>query len=320
MRLSKALLLAPLALCLANDARGRDVLDRIAAVVNDEVILLSDVKREAKRAPEMHEAMSALPANATSEQRQRARAQGYAKVLDQLIDNTLLRTEAERFQITATDEDVDRALVNVAQGYGMKVEELKAEVEAGDEWESWDEYREELRREIVVYRATHILSTWSVSEAQVREHYRKKTRDETARVDVERFVFTPKSQESKARDQAFVQAQKVARRLRAGEASDKIAAELQYDVELRKTIGRGQIAPALEDALFAAKKNQVVGPLASGQGYVVFKVVEHHASSALSYEEAKERIRAQLEQEAFAQAKQQFRAQLRARAHIDIRL
>jgi parvulin-like peptidyl-prolyl isomerase len=320
MRPLKAVLLAPLALCLVTDARAREVLDRIAAVVNDEVILVSDVKREAKRGPEMQEAMSALPANATADQRERARAQAHVKVLDGLIDDLLLRAEAERFQVTATDDDVDRALVGVAQGYGMKVEELKAEVEAGDEWESWDEYREELRRQILAYRATHILSTWSVSDAQVREHYRKKTRDETARVDVERFVFTPRSQDSKARDQAFVRAQKVARRLRAGEASEKIAAELKYDLDLEHSIGRGQIAPALEDALFAAKKNQIVGPLASGQGYVVFKVTEHHASSALSYEEAKERIRAQLEQEAFVQASQQFKGQLRARAHIDIRL
>ena len=80
------------------------------------------------------------------------------------------------------------------------------------------------------------------------------------------------------------------------------------------------MAPKLEDAAFAAKAGSVVGPLASGPGYVVFKVVEHVASAALSFEEAKDRIRAQLEQEAFIKAEQELKRQLRAKAHIDIRL
>jgi foldase protein PrsA len=84
-------------------------------------------------------------------------------------------------------------------------------------------------------------------------------------------------------------------------------------VASERTIGRGDVAPALEDALFAAKQKQVVGPLASGQGYVVYTVDEHLESGALSYEEAKDRIREQLEQEAF------FKAQAEMRQH-DIRL
>ena len=87
-----------------------------------------------------------------------------------------------------------------------------------------------------------------------------------------------------------------------------------------RTISRGDVAPALEDALFAAKAKQVVGPIASGQGYVVFTVDEHLESAALSYEEAKDRIREQLEQEGFFKAQAEMRQQLRAKAHIDIRL
>jgi parvulin-like peptidyl-prolyl isomerase len=87
-----------------------------------------------------------------------------------------------------------------------------------------------------------------------------------------------------------------------------------------RAVARGDIAPALEDAIFSAKAGQVVGPLASGAGYAVFKVLEHQASAALSYEEAKDRIRDQLENEAFIKAQSDLRQQLRAKAHIDIRL
>ena len=87
-----------------------------------------------------------------------------------------------------------------------------------------------------------------------------------------------------------------------------------------RAIGRGDVAPAIEDALFEAKDKQIVGPLASGQGYVVFVVLKHIDSAALDYEKAKDRIRQQLEAEAFIKAQNELRAQLRAKAHIDIRI
>ena len=99
-----------------------------------------------------------------------------------------------------------------------------------------------------------------------------------------------------------------------------IAEQIGQAGDVERTIGRGDVAPALEDAVFGAQKGAVVGPIASGQGYVVFKVIDHVASAALSYEEAKDRIRDQLENEAFFKAEQELRSQLRAKAHVDVRL
>ena len=90
--------------------------------------------------------------------------------------------------------------------------------------------------------------------------------------------------------------------------------------EWKRTVGRGDIAPALEDAVFAAQKGAVVGPLGSGQGYVVYRIVEQLESAALGYEEAKDRIREQLENEAYLKAEADLREQLRAKAHVDVRL
>ncbi len=103
-------------------------------------------------------------------------------------------------------------------------------------------------------------------------------------------------------------------------APEAVASELGIDDDLAKTIARGDVAPTLEDAVFAAKRGAVVGPLASGQGYVVYLVVEHVAGAALSFDQAKDRIRQQLEGEAFLKAEKELRAQLRAKAHVEVRL
>lgn len=301
-------------------APARAPLDKIVAVVDSEVVLMSELRRAADRHPLLLEALAQLPENATEDQKEQKRKDVEGRVLDELIDLALIRAEAERFEIGVTEDDVDRALPNFAAQYGLTVQELRKQVEASGEYESWAEYRADVKDQILQYKVPQYLATWSVSEAQVREHYRKMTRDERAKVEVEQFTFTASSQESEARDKAFARAQIVARRLRAGEEPTAVAESVGYGRDLERTIGRGDIAPSLEDAVFAAKEGGVVGPMGSGQGYVVFKIVRHQASAALGYDQAKDRIREQLEQEAFFKAEQEMRRRLRAKAHIDIRL
>jgi peptidyl-prolyl cis-trans isomerase SurA len=301
-------------------AKNRAALDKIVAVVDSEVILMSELRRATDRHPLLLEAIAQLPANATEGQREEKRQQVEGRVLDELIDLALIRAEAERFEIGVTEDDVDRALPNFAAQYGLTVQELRKQVEASGEYESWAEYRADVKDQILQYKVPQYLATWSVSDAQVREHYRKLTRDELAKVEVLQFTFTASSQESEDRDRAFARAQIVARRLRAGEEPTAVAESVGYGRDLDRTIGRGDIAPSLEDAVFAAKEGGVVGPIGSGQGYVVFKIVRHQASAALGFDQAKDRIREQLEQEAFFKAEQEMRRKLRAKAHIDIRL
>lgn len=299
---------------------GRLVLDRVVAVVGDQIILQSELDRQTLRHPAYQEAMSELPQDASAELVAQKRTEVEALVLDDLIDLELLRAEGRRFDMRVTEQDIDQALPNVAAQYGLTVAELKQQVEASEEYASWNEYREDMRDQILQYRVTQTLATWSVSEAQVREHYRKMTRDESAKVKVHQFTFNAASAEAEDRDRAFGNAQAVARRLRDGEAPDAVATSITYGRETERTIGRGDIAPSLETSIFAAKPGEVVGPTASGQGYVVFVVIEQVESAALDYEKAKERIREQLEAQAFYKAEQDLRRQLRAKAHIDIRL
>lgn len=299
---------------------ARIALDRVVAVVGDQIILHSELRRQTARHPLLQEALSQLPQNASAELVEQKRRDVEAKVLDELIDLELLRAEGRRFEIQVTEQDIDQALPNVAAQYGLTVAELKEQVEASEEYASWAEYRADLRDQILQYRVAQLLATWSVSEAQVREHYRKMTRDESAKVRVEQFTFAAASQQREDRDRAFARAQAVSRRLRDGDEPAAVAESIGYDRETERTIGRGDIVPSLEDSIFAATPGEVVGPTASGQGYVVFKVIEQVESAALSYEEAKDRIRDQLEAQAFYKAEMELRRQLRAKAHIDIRL
>lgn len=303
----------------ARRATARIALDRVVAVVNDEVVLLSELSRATDRHPMLREAMSQLPAGAPEATVLARRREVEVLVLDELIHLVLVRAEAVRFDIKVTDPDAQSALANIAASNNLSVEDLRKQVESSDEFESWAEYTGELKDQILALRVSQTLATWSVSEAQIREYYRKMTKDESAKVEVEQFTFAAKSTQSADRDRAFAAAQAAARRLREGEKAETLATELGRLDDYQRTVGRGDIAPTLEEAVFAAKVGAVVGPIASGQGYVVYRIVNQVASAALGYEQAKDRIREQLENEAYFKAEQELRAQLRAKSHVDVR-
>lgn len=305
----------------AAKAKDSVTLDRVVAVVGDEIILESELERTTERHPALQQALQKLPASANATQVAAARQEVQGEVLDELIDIALMKAEAEKFDIRVTPEEVEQYLLDIARQNGLTVEELKVQVERAPEYGSWDEYQGELKEQILMFKVPRYLTQWSVSDAQIREHYRKMTRDESAKVEVEQFTVVPGTRDRADRDQAFARAQEIGRRLRAGEEAQAIEEALPAGAtRSTPTVARGDIAPALEDAIFAAQEKQVVGPLASGQGYVVFKVIDHLESAALSFEEAKDKIRQQLEAEAFMKAEQDLRRQLRAKAHIDIRL
>src|SRR5690606_3480288 len=269
----------------------------------------SELERTTNGHPLLHEALSQLPSNASPQMREQKRRDVEARVLDELIDFTLMKAEAAKFSITVDEEDLRRGLENVARSNGLTVAELRTQVEASDEYGSWEEYRDELRDQILLYKVPHYLATWSVSEAQVREHYRKLTKDESEKVLVAQFVFRPSAETPEARDQALAAAQALGQKLRAGEAVDALLEDETLEGSER-AMTRADLAPKLADALFDAEDGDIVGPQAVGPDYVVYAIQDHQASAARSYEEAKEQIRAQLENEAFMKANVEMRQQL----------
>lgn len=296
------------------------VLDRIVAVVGDEIVLLSQLDTLVASSPLLQEALGKYGRNPTPQQVELATREAREQALDELIDQVLIKREAARFQITISDAEVDRYLQQIAQENGFKaIKQLRDAVEQSGQYGAWGDYVQDTRDQLLVFQTTQALANVSVTDAQIREQYRKMVRGEDIRVEILRFVFAPEETSAKARDVAYVKAQGLARRMRSGEDPQALAKEFLV-TQPEATLRRGEVAPTLEDAIFAARPNEVVGPLETAQGYLVVKVLRHHTGSVLPFDQAKDRIRSQLEQEAFGRAVKDLRTSLRAKTHIDPRL
>lgn len=294
------------------------VLDRIVAVVNDEIILESDLDLWMVYDEDIMGEMAKLQ-NPTEDQIIRKFEELRPKALDQLIGRKLMLAQAAQFQLGATEAEVESYLQNLARNAGMPgVAELKRAVEDSLRFGTWEQYRNKLREDVIIYKLEHALLNVVVSDQQVLDRYRELSKSEEARLEVRRLVFRA-GEDPAGRDALLKQAKAIVRRLSEGEDVDDIAEELGQEAESEE-VTRSSVSRAIGERLFAAEEGDVIGPLESGQGYEVFVVEDVITSDLLGFEEAKEQLRRQIEDEVKRKAQDDLKEQLRGRAHVDIRL
>ncbi len=147
-----------LALLPAPPAGAGQLLERIVAVVNDDVITLTELEEELERI------------------KRRLRAQGAAlppdtvlrpQLLERMILTRLQLQRAEALGLRVDDEDLDRALRDIAQRNGLSLEAFRRTLE--DEGFDFATFREEIRREILLARLhrREVGSRVQVSRAEV---------------------------------------------------------------------------------------------------------------------------------------------------------
>ena len=294
------------------------VLDRIVAVVNDDIILDSDLDLWMVYDDHVGAELQRLQ-NPTEDQLMRKFEELRPQALDSLIGRILMMNQAATFGLTASEAEVDSYLQNLARNSGLGgVPELKRAVEDSLRYGTWEQYRNKLREDIILYKLEASVLNVAVSDQQVLDRYRELSKSEEAKMEVRRLVFRA-GEDAAGRDVLLKQAKSVVRRLSAGEDPDEVAAELSQEADFEQ-VSRSSVSRPIGERLFAAKAGDVVGPLESGQGYVVFIVDKVITSDLLGFAEAKEQLRKQIEEEVRSKAEADLKEQLRGRAHVDIRL
>ena len=294
------------------------VLDRIVAVVNDDIILESDLALWMMYDERIALELSQMK-NPSEEQLLRKLEELEPAALDELIARKLMLAQAPNFQVTATSEEVDAYLQNLARNAGLGgVPDLKRAVEDSMRYGTWAQYKHKLYEDVILFKLEAMLVNVAVSDQQVLDRYRELSKSEEAKMEVIRLVFRG-SEDAAEQDQVFKRAKAVVRRLHGGEEPEALAAELGQEAQ-SEIVTRRSVSRPIGKRLFAADAGDVVGPLQSGQGFVVFVVEEVITSDILGFEEAKEDLRAKLLDEAREKALGELREQLRGRAHVDIRL
>lgn len=275
-----ALALLLLVLAPAPARSQESLVDRVAAVVGDTVLLVSEIQAEVTR---MEEAGQELPSDPA------ARDALFRKLVETRV-NDLVLIAAARQQGVEPDEQEVQALVEqdmaeVRSRFGSETEFRDALLASGltpgeYERELAGRYRNQMLARAVIQERAGSVATPTVSDAEVREFFelRRGSLDpRPATFSLEQVIVAPEPSAG-ARQEALAEAEGIVEQLGDGADFEVLARRFSDDpgsAEQGGDLGwfrRGQMVPEFERMAFALPRGQVSPVVESDFGFHVIRV------------------------------------------------
>jgi peptidyl-prolyl cis-trans isomerase SurA len=142
-----------------------ELVDRVLAVVNDEIITLSELDKEGQSI------FRKIAATTPAAQLEEALADARAEILETLIDKRLISQKAAAQKITVSDDEINAALDNVLKRTRMTKEQLIEKLKESGVNE--DIYKSTLKSQLLQNKlvGSDVQSKIVVTEQMVRNHY-----------------------------------------------------------------------------------------------------------------------------------------------------
>lgn len=273
------LLLSALLTCLTfvQSAPAEELIDRIIAVVNNDVISLSDINKVI--AP-MLAAYSQQKGQALSDAE---RAELVKKAIDQLVEKKLIEQKAKEFDIKVTEKEINRSIEDVLKKNNITLEQLKEILKK--DGSNFDEYQKMLKSEITMSKvvAREVRSRVTITEKDIRDYYGKsvKSQDKPGeRVRIQQIFFaitdetTPKQAEKQTR-----QLEEIRAKIVAGDDFSQMAVKYSQDASAKEGgdmgyFNRGELQPLIENAAFNMQTGDVSSVIRTPAGIHIIKVIE----------------------------------------------
>lgn len=312
--------IALLALTWPAVAQAR-VVERIVALVGDDIILLSEV--EDRAAPLLTEIRSI--ANPT-EREARANAIRH-EVLDRLVQDQLLAQQATELKLTVSSDEIDRAIAQIKRDYGLDDAQLKDELRR--QGLTMAAYRLNTKREILKYRVLNIAvgSKINVGDSEVQSYYDRHMKSANVQVRASHiFIAIPEDADNATVVERRKQAKALLARAQKGEDFAKLAREYSEDAGTRGEggdlgfIGRDILPKPLEELLFSMRVGEVRGPVRADRGFHVIKLVDKRTKEAKPFADVQDEIRIRLRQREMERQTKIYLGELRKKVLVDIRL
>ncbi|HSC62369.1 MAG TPA: peptidylprolyl isomerase [Caldimonas sp.] len=293
--------------------------DYIVAVVNQELVTASEVQqRLARIREEAARNKASLPPMSTLRK----------QVVDALIDERVLVTNARDTGARVDDPEIDRAVANVATQNQMTLPQLRERLR--QEGIPFAKFRENIRDQIMVERVREreVVNRIKVSDAEIDEliEKRRSAAGASTQINVAQILVTvPEGAADGLVAERRGRAEAALKRVRGGEDFATVAREMSEDNN-RAQGGEMGLRPVdrLPDLFARAVQGLKPGEITpelirSGAGFHVLKLVDRKESGAFTVEQSRVRhilLRpsAELSAEAAARRLLQFKRDIQSRA------
>jgi peptidyl-prolyl cis-trans isomerase SurA len=296
--------------------------EKIAAVVGDEVVLASEVEQNA--APFMQQIAAITNANERA-----ARAAGLRReVLDRLIDEHLIEQQATELKLSVSTEDIDRTIEQIKKDNGVNDTQLAQELRAQNM--DMKAYRQMLKQQIKRMRVINIAvgSKISVSDNDVQAYYDRhmKSGDNVQVRASHIFIAIPENADAATVMAKEAVAKKLLDRARNGEDFAKLAKEFSEDPNTRTEggdlgyFGKDMLPKPIEEMVFSMAIGEIRGPVRADRGFHVIKLVDKRAKDVKPLADVREEIRNQLRQKEMERQTKSYLTDLRKKTLVELRM
>jgi len=319
----RRLLIALLPLVAATVAsRGADarMVEKIAAVVGENVVLASEV--EEKAGPLLTD-VNKVP----DPDKRAARAASLRhEVLERLIDDELILQQATELKLNVTSDQIDASIEEIKKQNSIDDDQLREALRG--QGMSMASYRADLKRQLLRFRVLNIAvgSRVNVSDEEVKAYYERHMKG-SANVQVRAshiFIAIPDGADLAATNEKQAQAKKILERAKTEDFA-KLAREVSDDAATRAEggdlgyFGRDMLPKPIEELVFAMQPGEVRGPVRADRGFHVIKLVDRKTKDAKPLDDVKDDIRMQLRQKDMERQTKIYLTELRKKTLVDIR-
>jgi len=322
MKIGKAIIAGVAAVFLSVAAQAA-VADRIVAVVNDEIITLSDVNRAFEPFQEKFEKSYQGP----ERDKEKAREETRTMLLNRMIDNLLMEQESRKTGITVRNEDVEGAIQDIQKKRNISPEEFRKILER--DGMTLDTLRKDMRNHLTRMKLVQrdIKSRVAVTDEEIGEYYRKHREDYEGKeaVRVRQILLSlPKGADPAAKAKLAADANQIRKRLLDGEPFVQLSAAYSQGPAAAEGgdigyIEKGMILPEVEEVAFTLPVNQISTVIESPVGFHIIQVVDRRGAGLKSIESVRDEIRERIDQEKMEKKYGEWLEELRKKSHIEIR-
>lgn len=288
------------------------VIDRVVAVVNGDVITLSELKEEIISVNQ-----SPAPGGPQTQD----------QVLEAMIEAKLLEQEAKKLGIQVTEKDVDEAIVGVKTKFNLTDEQMTEVLKKQNL--TLQAFRDQWRRQLIANKliGTQVQGQIAVTADEIRKFYEENhgKLEPSSEVKISHILIPVTSPEEE--EQAQKLSLEVAKLAKSGKDFRELAKKYSKDTSSSEKGGdlgyfkKGELAEELQKAVEEASVGEIVGPVRSSDGYHVIKLTDKKKSEATPLDKSKEdEIRETLYQQKVENAIKKWLEGVKKTAYIEKKL
>ncbi len=311
---------------VTTSVNAKEVIDRVVAIVNDDLITLSELKD------------TSLSLDPTSQQPLDDRT-----ILNQMVESKLFEQEAKKRGLTVSDEELDASIAEVRSKYGLNEDQMEEVLKKQNL--TPETFREQWRVQTLGNKLldSQLRNKIVVTDEEVVEYYKQnygemdyssnftETSEEEV-VEVAHILISPNT--PNAEDRAI----EVAELAKSGNDFGTLAREYSDDSFTADkggnlgTFKKGDLIEQLEIAVERTPEGKVSGPVQSPAGYHILKVIKRTGPDSVQTKDEpagdetfisdsqKEEIRQVITREKAQAQLKTWLEDMRSKAYVEIKL